>query len=72
MQATPICPITSAASCRGTPRTSTAKPSTAPGINTPIPRNGATDTREEVAHKVAWAAVKRQYRKVGDEWREKD
>jgi cation transport regulator len=24
--------------------------------------------REEVAHRVAWAAVKKSYRKVGDEW----
>ena len=25
-------------------------------------------TREEVAHKVAWAAVKQQYEKKGDAW----
>jgi len=24
--------------------------------------------REEIAHRVAWAAVKRQYRKEGDGW----
>jgi cation transport regulator len=24
---------------------------------------------EEIAHRVAWAAVKRRYRKVGTEWR---
>lgn len=24
--------------------------------------------REEIAHRVAWAAVKRRYRKVGDRW----
>jgi cation transport regulator ChaB len=24
--------------------------------------------REEIAHRVAWAAVKRQYRKLGGEW----
>lgn len=24
--------------------------------------------REEVAHKVAWSAVKRQYQKKGDRW----
>jgi cation transport regulator len=24
--------------------------------------------REEIAHRVAWAAVKKQYRKVGDSW----
>ena len=29
-------------------------------------------TREEVAHKVAWAAVKQQYEKDGDEWTRKD
>ena len=27
---------------------------------------------EEVAHKVAWAAVKQKYEKVGDQWRAKD
>jgi cation transport regulator len=24
--------------------------------------------REEIAHRVAWAAVKRQYRKLGNDW----
>lgn len=24
--------------------------------------------REEIAHRVAWAAVKRQYRKIGGDW----
>jgi cation transport regulator len=24
--------------------------------------------REDIAHRIAWAAVKRQYHKVGDEW----
>ena len=24
--------------------------------------------REEIAHRVAWAAVKRKYEKVGDDW----
>jgi cation transport regulator len=24
--------------------------------------------REEIAHRVAWAAVKRRYRKEGDDW----
>jgi cation transport regulator len=24
--------------------------------------------QEEAAHRIAWAAVKRRYRKVGDEW----
>ena len=28
-------------------------------------------SREETAHKVAWAAVKQQYEKKGDEWRQK-
>ena len=28
-------------------------------------------SREEVAHKVAWAAVKHQYEKHGDTWRRK-
>ena len=28
-------------------------------------------SREEVAHKVAWAAVKRLYEKQGDTWRRK-
>ena len=30
------------------------------------------ESQEEVAHKVAWAAVKQKYEKVGDEWRPKD
>lgn len=34
----------------------------------PGDRRGAA-SREEVAHKVAWAAVKQQYEKHGDEWR---
>jgi len=31
---------------------------------------GATEPvrREEIAHRVAWAAVKRQYRKSGTDW----
>jgi cation transport regulator len=29
-------------------------------------------SREEVAHKVAWVAVKKTYEKVGEEWRPKD
>jgi cation transport regulator len=24
--------------------------------------------REEIAHRIAWAAVKRRYRKIGDNW----
>lgn len=29
------------------------------------------DSREEVAHKVAWAAVKQKYKKDGDSWKRK-
>lgn len=29
------------------------------------------DSREEVAHKVAWAAVKMVYEKKGDKWKRK-
>ena len=29
------------------------------------------ESREEVAHKVAWAAVKQKYQKSGDNWVEK-
>jgi cation transport regulator len=36
----------------------------------PAKRRG-NESREEVAHKVAWAAVKSTYEKVGDEWRPK-
>ncbi len=28
------------------------------------------ESREEVSHKVAWAAVKKKYHKVGDTWEE--
>jgi cation transport regulator len=33
-------------------------------------RYGAQDPqrREEIAHRIAWAAVKRRYRKVGSDW----
>ena len=27
--------------------------------------------REETAHRVAWAAVKRKYEKIGDQWTER-
>ncbi|MEE4659820.1 MAG: ChaB family protein [Halieaceae bacterium] len=37
----------------------------------PAERQGDA-TREETAHKVAWAAVKQQYVKQGDLWRRKD
>jgi cation transport regulator len=30
------------------------------------------DTREETAHKVAWAAVKKVYEKQGDKWIKKE
>lgn len=36
----------------------------------PEKRRGA-ESQEEVAHKVAWAAVKQKYIKKGDEWVEK-
>lgn len=29
------------------------------------------DSQEEVAHKVAWTAVKQKYSNVGDEWKRK-
>jgi cation transport regulator len=29
------------------------------------------ESREEAAHKVAWAAVKKEYEKVGDKWKRK-
>lgn len=35
-------------------------------------RGGNKESAEEVAHKVAWAAVKREYKKKGDEWIKKD
>ncbi len=34
-------------------------------------RGGEKESAEEVAHKVAWAAVKKEYEKEGDEWRKK-
>ena len=37
----------------------------------PDDRRGPDDSREETAHKVAWGAVKRQYEKRGDRWRQK-
>ena len=36
----------------------------------PEKRRGS-ESREEAAHKVAWAAVKQKYEKVGNEWRPK-
>jgi len=29
------------------------------------------DAQEEIAHRIAWAAVKRRYRKIGEFWFEK-
>lgn len=37
----------------------------------PEERRGDT-SREETAHKVAWAAVKRKYEKSGDRWVERE
>jgi cation transport regulator len=31
-------------------------------------RGGKSQSAEEVAHKTAWAAVKKKYKKQGDEW----
>ncbi|MGB8274514.1 MAG: ChaB family protein [Alphaproteobacteria bacterium] len=42
------------------------------GYGSPEARRDAAASREETAHKVAWAAVKKVYRKVGDEWVPKD
>lgn len=35
-------------------------------------RGGKKVSAEEVAHKVAWAAVKKEYKKKGEEWVKKD
>lgn len=34
----------------------------------PEERRDPGDSREETAHKVAWAAVKQEYEKKGDRW----
>jgi cation transport regulator len=34
-------------------------------------RRGKQESREQVAHKVAWSAVKKEYKKEGDRWVEK-
>jgi cation transport regulator len=34
-------------------------------------RGGKRQSKEQVAHKVAWSAVKREYKKEGDQWVEK-
>lgn len=33
--------------------------------------HGGDAEREAIAHRIAWAAVKRRYRKLGDRWVEK-
>jgi cation transport regulator len=35
-------------------------------------RGGKHQSREQVAHKVAWSAVKKEYKKKGDRWVPKD
>jgi cation transport regulator len=35
-------------------------------------RGGKSESSEEVAHKAAWAAVKKKYKKKDDEWLRKD
>jgi cation transport regulator len=35
-------------------------------------RGGKSESAEEVAHKAAWAAVKKKYKKKNDEWVRKD
>jgi cation transport regulator len=35
-------------------------------------RGGKRQSSEEVAHKAAWAAVKKQYKKKGNEWVKKE
>ena len=35
-------------------------------------REGEKESVEEVAHKVAWSAVKKEYKKKDDEWVKKD
>ena len=35
-------------------------------------RGGKKQTAEQVAHKAAWAAVKREYMKKGNQWLKKD
>lgn len=35
-------------------------------------RGGKNQSAEEVAHKTAWSAVKRKYKKMGDKWMRKE
>ena len=37
-------------------------------FNTAFAEYATRANREALAHRVAWAAVKRQYRKLGDRW----
>lgn len=34
-------------------------------------RGGKSQSHEEIAHKIAWAAVKKKYKKQDDKWLEK-
>lgn len=36
--------------------------------STTLGRNTVPQGREDIAHRIAWSAVKRQYRKQGSEW----
>ncbi len=36
-------------------------------FNNAFPRYAARG-REDITHRIAWAAVKRRYRKIGDRW----
>jgi cation transport regulator len=38
----------------------------------PSKRREKDESHEEVAHRVAWTAVKQEYEKVGGRWMEKD
>ncbi len=38
----------------------------------PEKRRNSNESAEEVAHKVAWDAVKNKYEKKGDSWEKKD
>jgi cation transport regulator len=35
-------------------------------------RGGKRQSREQVAHKVAWSAIKKEYEKKGDRWEARD
>src|SRR5262245_29453967 len=59
-------PTASKTRSRATRKTSIARLSIMRGA-----RRG-NESLEEVAHRVAWAAVKKKYEKVGEEWQPKD